>query len=278
MKKALLSLVILTSGIAANSQTLYDQTANMSTNGIIADYMTDIDTVVKCADDFIVPASGWVVTSVTVNGFRNNTGPTMDSMMVEIYSNVAGLPGATLYSDVHMLGLGGVPAPQGDTAITITIPAQTLAAGTYWIGVTGYAPGANRWNWTTTTGAAINGQAQLVDADDYFGAGATTWTGFTTLGLTEPNLAFQIGGGVVSVSEETSSTLSIYPNPVIDNLFITTDATNIEQIMIYSVNGQLVMTAATNDKTVDVSALTEGVYVLQIQTENGISTQRFVKK
>ena len=118
----------------------------------------------------------------------------------------------------------------------------------------------------------------MLDADDYFGAGATSWTGFTTLGLADPNLAFQIGGGAVGVEEATLSTLSIYPNPVIDNLFITTDATNIEQITIYSVSGQLVMTAATNDKTVDVSALTEGVYVLQIQTENGISTQRFVKK
>ena len=52
----------------------------------------------------------------------------------------------------------------------------------------------------------------------------------------------------------------------------------ISQIDVYDVNGKLVKTITTVDNTINVSDLSEGVYMLNIQTEEGLIVRKIVKE
>ena len=84
MKKMLLFFAVVSTLASSASAQYYDQTAGITTSGVISAYMTDNDTLVQSADDFTVPAGpDWDVTSVTVHGFRNGLGANMTDMQVQ---------------------------------------------------------------------------------------------------------------------------------------------------------------------------------------------------
>ncbi len=67
----------------------------------------------------------------------------------------------------------------------------------------------------------------------------------------------------------------IYPNPATDILTIASEA-DIYSVSIYDVSGRMVFSGERN--VVDVSALNQGVYILNIFTNEGSHTTRFIKK
>jgi hypothetical protein len=80
-----------------------------------------------------------------------------------------------------------------------------------------------------------------------------------------------------------SDGVAIFPNPT-DSKVTISNATGIqlEKVAIYDVNGRLVNTIDLSDmqqeKTIDVSQLASGVYMLQIQSENESTVKRLVKE
>ena len=81
----------------------------------------------------------------------------------------------------------------------------------------------------------------------------------------------------VGVNELTELEFSIYPNPTTD--FINLNVENnevIEQVIITDVNGRIVQTSSFS-KQISVSELEEGMYFLNINTTEGISTRSFIK-
>lgn len=78
-----------------------------------------------------------------------------------------------------------------------------------------------------------------------------------------------------SVNELTNSSTTVFPNPATNVLNISTKEV-IQSIEIYSVNGALVKTVST--KTIDISDLNNGMYILSVLTENGVSQTRFIKE
>jgi hypothetical protein len=91
----------------------------------------------------------------------------------------------------------------------------------------------------------------------------------------------KVEGVVVGTSVENSSivTLTIYPNPVTDVLYIRS-ADVIKNIAIYNVTGQLqrIMSLNTNTAAIHVADLNNGLYFIQVQTTSSIVTQRIIKK
>jgi len=72
--------------------------------------------------------------------------------------------------------------------------------------------------------------------------------------------------------------ISLYPNPVENQLNIHSKS-GIQGIQIISVNGQVILSeiGAGNEHFVNTSMLSKGIYLIQIETDEGVVTKRFVK-
>jgi hypothetical protein len=85
---------------------------------------------------------------------------------------------------------------------------------------------------------------------------------------------------VLSTSElelHETSKIKIYPNPTNQNLNIELEADDfIKSIRIYTMEGQLVFEG--NKYFLDVSNLSNGTYIVKVQSNKGVAQQRFVKK
>ncbi|WDF46480.1 T9SS type A sorting domain-containing protein [Chryseobacterium sp. KACC 21268] len=82
---------------------------------------------------------------------------------------------------------------------------------------------------------------------------------------------------VLAVSDFKNEAVSIYPNPVKDILNVKT-ASKIKTHKVYNLSGQVVNAKLISDKTIDFSRLEKGIYVVEIQLENGKKlTQKIIK-
>jgi hypothetical protein len=77
---------------------------------------------------------------------------------------------------------------------------------------------------------------------------------------------------------ELDEEFTIYPNPVSSQLEVRIYAEASASYQIYSVVGQLVTTGTLGTKTIDVSNLKNGMYILQINDGDEILTKKFVKR
>lgn len=106
---------------------------------------------------------------------------------------------------------------------------------------------------------------------------------YGALNPSDPNKIFtgldRFNSGLVLGNEgfSESKNIAIYPNPTKNTLTITFTA-NIKEISIYNTLGQLLQNFTKPSKSIDVSNLQSGNYFMKIVTENGVSSQRFVKE
>ena len=86
----------------------------------------------------------------------------------------------------------------------------------------------------------------------------------------------------LSTSRLTSydSDISLSPNPASDRLFLSVEE-NINKVSIYSITGQMVYQSSNQkglESTIDISALTSGIYLITVDTEEEVITQKFIKE
>lgn len=145
-----------------------------------------------CADDFVVGAGGTTLDGILAYGFWSAGVGTVTDVTVTVYTDAGGMigPAVCTYTEIPTF-VGG--ASGADVGVQFSSPC-TLGAGTYWISVE--VNGSGRWNWLQSAGQQ-GAEAQLIDPADYFGAGATDWTGFGALGLVG-----DLGFGLYSCGEE----------------------------------------------------------------------------
>lgn len=67
----------------------------------------------------------------------------------------------------------------------------------------------------------------------------------------------------------------IFPNPVNNELYIQTNG-KINSVKIYDLKGNLI-TEGT-EKIINVVDFSEGLYILKIETNNGVYTKKFIKE
>ncbi len=100
----------------------------------------------------------------------------------------------------------------------------------------------------------------------------TNWTNI------EAGVNFSLGCSSVGTREEVNNfNFSMYPNPAINYLTIDFEGKAIS-LVISDATGKIVKTTKSSNKTVDVSSLTKGIYFLQMQTDKGLISKRFIKK
>lgn len=285
-KNYILFLIITLVTIQLKSQeVLFTQPVD-GTSGIVSDLISDSGLGTYSADDFVLDDT-YVIQSISAPGFRSGGGDIAASMTgldIYIYSNIGGLPSSNPTAPGTGL-LEIVNLSPTSSALTIinnefTVDVTSvlgyeleLTAGTYWLVVAARAPAASRWNWFQSS---TGGNAQIFDEGN-FGA-PFDWTGFLALGLSFDSLAFTISGTPpLSLDEFNLSNVSVYPNPVKDIVNINLPNTiNSVEVNMYTITGQLVL---SSDKTqIDISKLNAGMYMMQIQSENGSVTKRIIKE
>ena len=69
----------------------------------------------------------------------------------------------------------------------------------------------------------------------------------------------------------------MYPNPVSETISIDTRE-QVEAVTIYNIAGQRVLNVSNYNQPIRVSALQAGIYVVRVETANGVYTQRISKK
>lgn len=88
----------------------------------------------------------------------------------------------------------------------------------------------------------------------------------------------EYGNPILSISEKDLQNISIYPNPVAETLFISSEETLIESILVFTINGKQVLSEAEQLKSIDVSSLKSGLYFVSVSTSEGSSIQKFIKQ
>ena len=83
-------------------------------------------------------------------------------------------------------------------------------------------------------------------------------------------------GNYVGIEDVADVKFSVYPNPTTDRLNISCSEA-VREVSVIDITGRTVINAGT-ERTVNVSGLATGVYMVRIATENGIGMQKFVKE
>ena len=92
----------------------------------------------------------------------------------------------------------------------------------------------------------------------------------------EYELNCEPGDGIETPTVSESS-VNIYPNPVNNKLFVSTNS-KIETISIYTITGVMVYNEKISNNVIDVTSLNSGIYFVKINTKEGEIIERFVKK
>jgi len=101
----------------------------------------------------------------------------------------------------------------------------------------------------------------------------------TIQGYLNPRMYLTLGlGTALSINELIAKTTEIYPNPAKNVLNIVSYTVGIEKINIYNVNGQLVLNTDVNNnqKTINISSLKSGIYIVDILSENSSVKRKLI--
>ena len=102
--------------------------------------------------------------------------------------------------------------------------------------------------------------------------------GSKTLVLTDADNDLAVyNSELLAIEQHSKVNFKIYPNPVSSTIFIASETLQIERLTIYSMSGQVVLAEKNNTNSVVVSGLSEGLYFLEIFSEEGKSVQKFIK-
>jgi hypothetical protein len=178
-------------------------------------------------------------------------------------------PGTGVFAaSIYVQGQGGVSeiiTGGGTLQMEATVLPTNVDDGTYTWSVTN-GTGSGTIDANGLLAATSNGTVDVIaTAND--GSGII---GIATISFSNQN---------VGVDEIDLQNISIYPNPVQNELFIETEEGNITEMVILDYAGRVAKSITNlNAKSIDVSDLKQGVYILKVSTENGVSTKRFVKQ
>jgi hypothetical protein len=84
--------------------------------------------------------------------------------------------------------------------------------------------------------------------------------------------------GATAITEKATNFINVYPNPVINNtnIFLTKGNVPVQQVSIVDVSGQVIKTVTGDVRSVSVSGLENGNYIVLVKTSEGVSASRIV--
>lgn len=214
----------------------------------------------------IVGTVGSSTTSTTIGGFTFNIATRKLNGLGTFY-NATSVP--TLY-----LAFADATAPVFPVNSWITV------SFTY-----NKTTGAMSWSWPGGGGSISTDPDQITGmiAKDIYLQSLTAAGNTVSNTVGFDNILAQFGSSsTLSVSDVNTvqankrSAISIYPNPTSDILNIKTDS-KINAVSVVDLTGRKMNVRLEGDK-VDVRGLSAGTYLINIETKDGISTEKFIKK
>lgn len=89
-------------------------------------------------------------------------------------------------------------------------------------------------------------------------------------------ISFQVGGPALSVNDVLYKPISIFPNPVKDILNLSEEVSNVR---IVDISGKVVKQISTSEKSINISKLTKGNYIMTATTKTGETIKKkFIKE
>nr|WP_297310331.1 T9SS type A sorting domain-containing protein [uncultured Flavobacterium sp.] len=133
------------------------------------------------------------------------------------------------------------------------------------------------WNGDSFETMVMNGSglSGLVLEDSRWYGASYGWM-FISAEPTPPSLPVPaIDPTVLSNSNSQKVEFKVYPNPTADYLNILTEEQIIEAT-IFDINGK--QTLKSNEKRLDISNLTSGIYLIEVVTNSGKAIEKFIKQ
>ena len=94
-----------------------------------------------------------------------------------------------------------------------------------------------------------------------------------------PNYLPIAGDTTTSITDNLITTISVYPNPTNDIIYIDNkDNLKIQKITMYNLLGKQVLQVRDNTNQISTKNLTTGIYFINIQTEKGTLIKKIMKK
>ncbi|WP_291122729.1 T9SS-dependent choice-of-anchor J family protein [Empedobacter sp. UBA7620] len=86
-----------------------------------------------------------------------------------------------------------------------------------------------------------------------------------------------VEAATLAVSEASKTKVSVYPNPTSDVLNIKS-LENVKSVEIFDLTGKKANIVILNNGVVDVRNLAKGAYILKVNSDNGSTSHKFIKK
>jgi len=157
--------------------------------------------------------------------------------------------------------------------------------------VTSVVFSANNANWNTSATPAvidINGYKEGVVKFGIDNAGLNGGAYLANIKINgeypsaEHPLSLDSNGALIGASDKVLSTnkhnafkASVYPNPA-QNMFTISTQESLKSIDVYNVLGKKVLSQNGESKTVNISSLKSGIYIVKMTSNKGITSQRIV--
>jgi hypothetical protein len=147
------------------------------------------------------------------------------------------------------------------------------------------------WTWGSGThNLRATSGTESFDSGYFTGAGNTFTYTFNQVGSTDYVCDPHAGNmyGTVTVTSSTAGiyenkllSFEMYPNPVSDKLNIQLPSGSEKaEVSIFDYTGRLVSskTISSNDTSIDVQSISNGIYIIRVASNTKIGVQRFIKK
>lgn len=82
----------------------------------------------------------------------------------------------------------------------------------------------------------------------------------------------------LSSAKNEAGRLSVYPNPASDYVSIDGDISGISEVKVFTAGGQLEKMYALSNKTIDISDLATGLYILEIKSRDEVIHYQVIKE
>lgn len=131
------------------------------------------------------------------------------------------------------------------------------------------APSLNTYNWNIAAGIV---NKPLADTGFLWNSTGTSWSN------NEKTIYYYSELNGTGTNELKANEFMIYPNPVSDGFRLNT-AGKVVQVSIYDLSGSLLLAKQISDNEyINVSTLSQGIYMVRVASENGLITKKFVKR